>query len=64
MPTMESEERDQELVEQAYSYITTSTYPPECTENRKKVICKKAKKFELEDGELYYKQKQKGKVFS
>ena len=61
---MESEERDQELVEQAYSYITTSTYPPECTENRKRVIRKKAKKFELKDGELYYKQKQKGKVFS
>ena len=40
------------------------TYPPGCTENRKRVIRTKAKKFELRDGELFYKQKQKGKVLS
>ena len=62
--TMDSEERDQELVEQAYAYLTTSTYPSGCTENRKRVVRKKAKKFELKDGELYYKQKQKGKVWT
>ena len=53
---MDSEERDQKLVEQAYSYLTTSTYPPETTENKKRVIRKKAKKFDLKDGELYYSQ--------
>ena len=56
------QERDQELVEQAYVYLTSATYPPGCDENRKRVIRKKAKKFELKDGELYYKQKQKTKV--
>ena len=59
---MDFEERDQELVEQAYDYLTASRYPPECTENRKRVIRKKAKKFEIKDGQLFYKQKQKGKV--
>ena len=59
---MDTEERDQELVEQAYVYLTSATYPPGCDENRKRVIRKKAKKFELKDGELYYKQKQKRKV--
>ena len=28
---MDFEERDQELVEQAYDYLTASRYPPECT---------------------------------
>ena len=62
LSTMDTEERDQELVEQAYIYLTSTTYPPGCDENRKRVIRKKAKKFELKDGELYYKQKQKSKV--
>ena len=62
LSTMDAEERDQELVEQAYVYLTSTTYPPGCDENRKRVIRKKAKKFELKDGELYYKQKQKRKV--
>ena len=54
---MDTEERDQELVEQAYIYLTSTTYPPGCDEKRKRVICNKAKKFELKDGELYYKQR-------
>ena len=62
MDTEERHERDQELVEQAYVYLTSTTYPPGCDDNRKRMIRKKAKKFELKDGELYYKQKQKRKV--
>ena len=42
--------------------MTTKKYPNECTENRKRTIRKKSLKFHIEDGELYYKQKQKGKV--
>ncbi len=53
LSTIDAEERDQELVEEAFNYLTTSTYIPGCTENRKRVIQKKAKKFELNDGELY-----------
>ena len=37
------------------------TYPDGCSETRKRVIRKKAAKFEVKDGELY-KQKQNGKV--
>lgn len=59
---MDSEEKDQLLVEQAFVYLTTSKYPVDCSENRKRVVRKKSKKFELRDGELFYKQKQKAKV--
>lgn len=64
IPVPEEADRDQELVEQAYMYLTAGTYPAGCSENRKRVIRKKSKKFELKDGELYYKQKQKGKVLN
>ena len=37
-------------------------YPDGCSDTRKRVIRKKAAKFEVKDGELYYKQKQNGKV--
>ncbi len=57
-------EREEELIEQAYTYLTQKTYPDGCTATRKRVIRKKAAKFEVKDGELYYKQKQKGKVNS
>ena len=61
---MDPEEKEQELLEQAVMYLTTSEYPPHCSENRKRVILKKTKRFTVKDGELYYKQAQKGKVNS
>jgi len=51
-----------DLVEQAYQYLSTRSYPTGCSDNRKRVIRKKAKRFEVRDGELYYKKKVKGKV--
>ena len=51
-----------DLVEQAYLYVTTLGYPAGCTDNRKRVIRKKAKKFEVKEGELFYKKRCKGKV--
>ena len=57
-----AEQREEELIQQAYTYLTKKTYPGGCTEIRKRVIRKKAAKFEVKDGELYYKHKQKGKV--
>ena len=63
MFTMEEESFEEgDLVEQAYVYVTSSRYPTGCPENRKRVIRKKAKKFEVKDGVLYYKKKCKGKV--
>ena len=60
----EADEQCDALVQQAYAYVTDKTYPSGCSETRRRVIRKKATKFELKDGELYYKQKQKGKVSS
>ena len=53
-------EQKEELVQQAYTYLTKTSYPNACTEIRKRVVRKKAAKFEVKDGELYYKHKQKG----
>ena len=61
---MKGEEKDGALLEDAYLYITTSAYPEGCTDSRKRVIRKKAKKFHVSEGELFYKKKQKGMVFT
>ena len=55
-------EQREELIQQAYTYLTKKTYPSGCTEIRKRVIRKKAAKFEVKDDELYYKHKQKGNL--
>ena len=62
MDEQEADERSEQLVEQAYVYLMKKTYPSDCSETRRRVIRKKAARFEVKDGELYYKQKQKGKV--
>ncbi len=56
------EEKDAELIELAYRYLTEKTYPSGITENRKRAIRNKAKKFVVRDGELFYKKIQTGKV--
>ena len=43
-----------DLVEEVYLYMTKKTYPDGCLLNRKRQIRKKAEKFEIVDGELYY----------
>ena len=50
-----AEERDVDLVEEAYRYLTDKTYPNVTTENRKRAIRNKAKKFIIKDGELFYR---------
>ena len=61
----QAEGRTEQLIEQAYTYLREKTYPDGCSEMRKRMIQKKAAKFEVKDGELYHKQKteQKGKQF-
>ena len=46
----------QRLLEEAFTYRTKGKYPEGVSENRKRVIRKKANEFEVKDGELYYKQ--------
>ena len=64
MEEAQAEERTEQLIEQAYTYtyLREKTYPDGRSETRKRVIRKKAAKFEVKDGELYYKQKQNGNV--
>ena len=51
-----------DLIEEVYDYMTRKRYPVGCTEGRKRSIRRKAAKFVVKDGELYFKKKQKGKV--
>ena len=53
---------EEDLVELVYQYISTKSYPPGCSESKKRIIRKKAKRFEVCDGELCYMKKVKGKV--
>ena len=50
------------LVQEAYIYLTEHRYPQDCTYARKRSIRKKAGKFVVRDGELFFKKKRKGKV--
>ena len=55
-------EQGGDLIDEVYEYMTQRRYPLGCTEGRKRSIRRKATKFVLKDGELYFKKKQKGKV--
>ena len=48
-----------DLVQEVYVYITEHRYPPSSTEARKRCIRRKASKFAVHDGELYFKKKKK-----
>ena len=63
MATPEDEvERDMQLLDEAYMYLTDKKYPPGCSDTRKRVIRRKAQRFVVDNGELFYKQQKKGKV--
>ena len=51
-----------DLVQEAYIYLTEHRYPSGCVDSRKRSIRKKAGKFVVRDGELFFKKKGKGKV--
>lgn len=58
----ESKDDDADLVEEAATYLADKTYPDHCSANRKRQIRKRAEKFMLKDGELYYRNDRKGQV--
>ena len=53
-PLIHEMEKENELVEQVYEYLSKGCYRGVLTENQKRVIRKKSKKFSLKNGELYY----------
>ena len=59
MDPEEAESREQQLLEDAFSYRTEKQYPEGATENRKRVIRKKAAKCVVKDGVFFYKMKNK-----
>lgn len=48
-----------DLVQEVYVYLTERRYPSNSTEARKRSIRRKAAKFSIRDGELYFKKKKK-----
>ena len=52
-----------DLVEEAYEYLVRNVYPVGASVARKRCIRRKAQKFVVKDGEMYFKKK-KGKVCS
>ena len=55
-------EEDKLLVEHTIAYITTKRYPEECSEQLKRTIRRKSKKFIVRNGEIFYLKNLKGKV--
>ena len=60
----EDVEGGRDLVQEAYVYLTEHRYPPGCISSWKRSIRKKAGKFVVREGEMFFKKKRKGKVRS
>lgn len=54
-------EDDFDLIEQAYAYKSSGSYPEGCTANQKRSIRRKASMMILRNGEIFLKRKEKGK---
>ena len=50
------------LVQEVYIYLTERHYPPGCADSQKRSIQKKAGKFVVRDGKMFFKKKRNGKV--
>ena len=59
MSFSESSQVERDLLGAVYSYLVDKVYPKNATKNEKRVIRRKAMKFEIVDGELYFKKKKK-----
>ena len=55
-------EEDKLLVKHTIAYIATKQYPEECSEQLKRTIRRKSKKFIVRNGEIFYLKNLKGKV--
>ena len=56
------DQAENELVEEVYIYLTEGKYPVTCAANRKRIIRRKAEKFRVQNGELFYLKKKSRKV--
>ena len=62
MSSSEEDEVKENLVEEAYQYLRRKSYPAGASEGRKRCIRRKAAKFVLKNGELFFKKMNKGKA--
>ena len=51
-----------DLIDEGFLYVSEKKYPDGASATRKKIIRKKAEKFVVVDGELYYKPGKKKQV--
>ena len=49
------------LVDDVYAYVTQNSYPIGCSGTRKRQIRKRAERFSVKEGHLYYTSKKGGK---
>ena len=49
------------LVDDVYAYVTQNSYPIGCSGTRKRPIRKRAERFSVKEGHLYYTSKKGGK---
>ena len=59
----EGDAKSGDLVEEAYEYLVRNVYPVGASVAHKRCIRRKAQKFVVKDGEMYFKKK-KGKIWS
>ena len=57
----EDKSTDYDLLREVYLYPTERKYQEGLTDNQKRVIRKKSKKYYLDKGEMYFKKKLRGK---
>ena len=63
LSNMDEKNRELDLLDEAYLYITEGCYPDGCGADRKRTFCRKAKKFTVNsNGELFYRKKKGKKV--
>ena len=56
---IEEAEETVDLVQDVYTYLTEHHYPPHCKEAGKRAIWRKAKRFVICDGELFFLKQKK-----
>ena len=59
--TARLENKEIDLVEAVFQYITNASYPTLASNNVKRAIRNKAKKFKVRNGELYYVNVKRGR---
>ena len=51
-----------DIIDEAFLYVTKKKYPDRASTTKKRIINKKAENFVIADGELYYKPGREKKV--